>query len=323
MKLTMSVEDAAALTAAVALEMAGGTTDAHTRYAGGGRTFRHNNGQDAGGGSMFGDHTRGSGGRLARFASRPASSVAKRSDIELRPDNPALSEGRTIFPSRVFDAGAARRVLVHGRSNAKIGGYVTVGAWAGMPIYLLTLEERATCPRTCQMWSGCYGNSMPSAQRFRHDDTLIHRIEEELAYLNRKHPRGFSVRLHVLGDFVDVDYLRRWAKWSDRFPALRVWGYTAHGRESPIGRLIRVLNATRPARWQIRFSVSWAAPHGPMQAAVLWEKPGPGLRDGMIVCPQELGKVQTCGACGICWKPELANVRVGFLAHGGRGNKSD
>lgn len=325
----MDAAEAAALTVAVALEMAGGTTDAHTRYVGRGqRTYRHDNPHLVADGaieksSAYGISKRMSGGALARFVNEAMTEPAQRSTVALRPDNPALIEGRTIHPGRVFDAGQMPSVLISGRSNAKIGAFVVKGPWAGFPIYILTLEERATCPRSCAVWDSCYGNGMPSAVRFRYDNALICRLNDELAHLSRKHSRGFVVRVHVLGDFPDLEYVRHWAKWSNQFKALHVWGYTAHPPASPIGQRIAALNASRPTRWQVRFSVAPEAAPKSMQAAVIWEKPEhTALHDGALVCPQELGKTQTCGTCGICWKPELAHVRILFLGHGGRGKKA-
>jgi hypothetical protein len=316
--------DLAALTMAVAMEVAGRTTDAHTRYATRFFTVRHENGSRLGSGGRFSTSDRRSGGALSRFANEAMSEPVRRSDVSLRPDHEALVEGRTIFPKRIFGAADVSRILVSGRSNAKIGGWVTVGPWAGMPIYTLTLEERKTCPRSCAVWAECYGNGMPSARRLRVDDGLICKLEMELERLDRKHPRGFVVRLHVLGDFADLEYLAHWLRWFARFAALRVWGYTAHAPDSPIGVRIARMNVIYPGRWAVRFSVGPEERASPMQAAVVWVKPDKtSLADGSLVCPQELGHTETCGTCGICWKPELSQVRVLFFGHGGRGNRGE
>lgn len=311
MSARLTQAEAAALTIAVAIECGANLTDPVTRYTKRVQTVRHNNGTEA--------RRRPSGGRMARFASAHPAEPVDRASASLAADHPAVIEGRTLFPGRVFDAGKLQRVLISGNSNAKIGAFIVKGPWAGFPVYLLTLEERATCPRSCEVWRQCYGNGMHAAVRYRYDDALIYHIEDELAALNRKHPRGFAVRLHVLGDFPDAGYVQHWRAWSDRFKALHVWGYTAHAPETVIGQSIQRLNRDRPTRWQVRFSVAAEGPIAPMQAAVVWTMPEhTSLHDGALVCPQELGKAQTCGACGICWKPELSHVRVNFLGHGGR-----
>ena len=39
--------------------------------------------------------------------------------------------------------------LKWGHNSAKVGGRAIRGRWKNLPIYTLTLEERATCPRSC------------------------------------------------------------------------------------------------------------------------------------------------------------------------------
>lgn len=67
--------------------------------------------------------------------------------------HPALTEGRTLFPTTVVAPADAARLLVSGVNSRKLGGEVTKGPWKAMPIYSLTLEERATCPRACHHWA--------------------------------------------------------------------------------------------------------------------------------------------------------------------------
>jgi hypothetical protein len=258
---------------------------------------------------------------LTRHVSHAATEPTPRHKAALSRNHEAVVKGHTVFTSRVFDADQRDRVLISGINNAKIGKRVTKGPWAGFPIYLLTLEERATCPRSCAVWRECYGSALPMAVRFRYTPSLIARLDGELAELDRKYPVGFVVRLHVLGDFPDIDYLRDWAEWSDRFEALHVWGYTAHPVDSEIGSKIALMNELRPERWQVRFSVAPGVDHAPMQAAAIWFKPeqvGPG----MVICPQELGKTRTCGTCSLCWNPNAAGLRILFLGHGKNGGRT-
>jgi hypothetical protein len=58
-----------------------------------------------------------------------------------------------MFPSRVFDPDEVQRVLKDGHQSRKIGKFVTKGKMRGFPIFTLTLEERATCPRSCLAWA--------------------------------------------------------------------------------------------------------------------------------------------------------------------------
>ena len=144
-------------------------------------------------------------------------------------------------------------MLMPGAHSPKLGAVVTKGAWRGMPIYSLTLEERATCPRDCANWLSCYGNGMHLAWRNRHGPELEAGLERELAALQAKYPDGFVCRLHVLGDFYSPEYVRKWGDWLERFPALRVFGYTAWRAESEIGTEIARLSGDRD-RWE-RFAI--------------------------------------------------------------------
>jgi hypothetical protein len=101
------------------------------------------------------------GGPLRRFESiKP-----KRNGIVLSPSHPAIRDGRTIFPTTVNEVGNPRlkRLLKGGENSRKIGKTVAKGKLKGFPIFTLTLEERATCPRTCEVFDACYGNGMPYA----------------------------------------------------------------------------------------------------------------------------------------------------------------
>lgn len=262
------------------------------------------------------------GGSIARFLNKPKTEPADRAEVSLRADHPALAEGRTIYPSRVFEPHQRDRVLISGYQNAKIGKQILKGPWRGMPVFLLSLEERATCPRSCAVWRECYGNGQPLAVRFRYSVDLLEAIEGELSMLADRHER-FAVRLHVLGDFPDAEYLRHWSLWMRMFCGLHVWGYTAHQRGTDLGDAIIGFNGTFPGRWVFRTSVAPGTSHAPWQATTTWEKPerrGGSYRSaGGVVCPAETGGTLACVTCGLCWSQSSADQRITFLGHGGRG----
>lgn len=261
-------------------------------------------------------------GGQARYLNPPMTEPSSRDRAALRPAHPALAEGRTIFPASVFDASERKHVLIEGINNAKTGNQITVGPWRGFRHFNLSLEERATCPRSCDNWDCCFGNGMPVAKRFKYNPALMEALEYELDALSDRFPGGFSVRLHILGDFPDVAYVKHWRMWLRMFPALHVWGYTARTPDSEIGREVAALNRDYSHRWVIRTSVADDAPHGPMQVATTWRKPERYAYDPAsqsMICPQEIGNVSHCVLCGICWSPKLTHIRVRFLGHGGRG----
>lgn len=223
--------------------------------------------------------------------------------------HPAVIEGRTLYRARVTDPSTPLRLLKSGAHNRKIGGRIVKGAWRGMPVFTLTLEERATCPQSCRQWADCYGNKMNWSQRLIAGPSLEARLERELWDLAQEHPRGFVVRLHVLGDFYSVEYVRRWLAWLVRFPALRVYGYTAWPAETPIGALI----AEVARRQWSRFAIRQSNGTGSERATItLYHKPNGSIARDAIVCPAQTDATECCGTCGLCWGTER---NIAFLAH--------
>lgn len=210
--------------------------------------------------------------------------------------HPASKAGSTLFPSRVYDPSEVARVLKDGHQSRKIGKIVMKGHRKGWPIFTLTLEERASCPRSCSAWSICYGNNMQAAERIVHGDALIERLAVELAALQARHPGGFLVRLHVLGDFWSTDYVDAWSDWLAEFPALAVFGFTAHAPASDVGRRVNRTFHLHPGRWHVRFS---GAPHEDMAARVVVA----GEEDpDAIMCPAQTGATDCCATCALCWQ---------------------
>ena len=217
-------------------------------------------------------------------------------------DNPAVKAGRSIFWAKQVKAPSdVKRLLQPASMNAKLGAgktTITKGAWKGMPLYQLTLEERKTCPKTCQQWANCYGNNMPFGNRIDHEDAaFFSSLGGEISELGSKHTAGFVIRLHVLGDFYSVKYVDFWSKMMKKHPGLRIFGYTHRAKTSAIGKKIDALNASD------RFWVRWSDAGGEMSANVSGEG---------IQCPQQTGKTQSCLTCGLCWSPVRA---ISFLPH--------
>lgn len=225
----------------------------------------------------------------------------------------AIRERRTLFPSTVVDVADSPRVLVSGANSRKIGDRIVKGDWAGMPTFILTLEERATCPASCHHFSSCYGNGMPLARRHRHGPELIARLDVEMTALNEKHPRGFAVRLHQLGDFWSVEYVDQWLVWLEKFQALHVWGYTAWAPETPIGAAVKQLRDELWSRFAIRFSSAGSTTGG---ATTIWREPEEARVPEGIVCPAQTDKSACCGTCGLCWSGAAKDETIVFIAHG-------
>lgn len=208
--------------------------------------------------------------------------------------SPAYRAGNSIFPSRVFAPGEVRRVLKDGHQSRKIGKEVRKGARKGWPIFTLTLEERATCPRTCTEWGTCYGNNMQAAERIEHGDELTDALEAELYALARKHPSGFMVRLHVLGDFYSEAYVEFWARMLDELPPLHVFGFTARLPGTAIGDALAPLIERQ---WE-RFAIRVSGGKTDLKAAEIVES---GDDSHSIICPAQTGATECCATCALCW----------------------
>lgn len=224
-------------------------------------------------------------------------------------DHPALSEGRTIFPTTVTEVEGVDRLLISGENHWKIGSKISKGPLRGFPIYTLTLEERATCPDSCRHWRSCYGNHMHLARRLRHGPAFEDRLGHELAIMQYRHPKGFAVRLHVLGDFYSVEYVSLWESFIQKFPALFVFGFTARHdvASDPIAKRLREMTEAHWPRFGIRYS------NAPLDecATISVEHPRQIPAD-TILCPQQVGKTRSCGTCGLCWHTKR---RIAFLQH--------
>lgn len=242
-------------------------------------------------------------GALYRKARQLGLPVKKRTVAPrpMAPNHPAMREGRPRFVKKLVTAETSPGLFVHGRESRKIGHRVTKGRWAGMPLYTLTLAERITCPSSCEQWSRCYGNNLNWPRRHILDLGLIERMRWELTSLNARHPGGFVVRIHVLGDFgsdndpeLALAYVGAWRSWLERFPALRVFGFTAWAPESRIGIVVDGMNFAFPDRWRVRFSGHALGGRG----ALVVERPEDSKH---VLCPWDTGKVKSCAECALCW----------------------
>ena len=217
----------------------------------------------------------------------------------------AHAEGRTLYPKSRKGTDYTSRVL-KASSNIKLGR-VMRKIWPDAKIFTLTLEERKTCPSDCAMWSKCYGDNMPFAHRMSMpEDELIGRIEREV-----KSEKGtIAVRLHVLGDFFSPLYVAFWGYMMARYDHLRVWGYTAHQPSSEIGREIVRLNKTYSGRFLVRFSNQ----PKPIEEEGVYTCAVDDADGDYITCPEQLGKVEDCGSCGLCMNPKVKKG-IRFLRH--------
>lgn len=261
--------------------------------------------------------------------SRPAAPARRFTDkphldpaavMGLPKNHPALTENRTLFPSTVVDVDEDfdGNLLVSGRENRKLGDKIAKGKFKSYALYGLSLEERATCPTDCGARTFCYGNGMQLARRHRIKDMeyfftlLASEIEEIL-----ETETGLMVRLHVLGDFPNEEYVYYWNGLLERFSNLACYGYT-HRRETKnggdeIGDAIAGVKAENPDRFRIRWSRENPAPDS---AIIVNQVPdGPRFK-GALVCPAQTDATACCASCGLCWERASAKETIAFIKHG-------
>ena len=246
-----------------------------------------------------------------RFNITPVPDGVSRS--EMSDDHPAAVEGRTAFPFTVSDPNDSTTVLKDGAFNCKLGGDVHQGWLKGAHIVSLTLEERATCPRSCQLWTACYGNSMPQSHRWNAGPELEARLRKEIPALLEKHDKVL-VRLHVLGDFYSNQYLHLWFDLLRDYPGLAVFGFTAHHPGVGLGATI----AHARKMFDYRFAIRHSGIGGKWGCFTI-DFPTEKARLGdAVVCPEQVDamngapKGTHCGNCGLCWS---SDVPIVFIEH--------
>lgn len=251
-----------------------------------------------------------------RRAYQPLLLESERAVVQRLQRRPAVREGRSMFRKGVKKLDELPNLLVSGHSNVKIGRDVRIGRFKGYWIFTLSFEERRTCPRTCHYWETCYGNNMPYAKRIDHTDlpALTTRLEAEIRKLISQRGRvGILIRLHALGDFFSVEYVRFWSTMLALFPKLAIYGYTAHSPDSQIGREIERLKLI----YQRRFAIRWSNGGLELDCTVPIQ-PGAPRPAGAFICPEQMdlsdahGRAILCATCGLCWGTEK---NVAFMEH--------
>jgi len=221
---------------------------------------------------------------------------------------------RSIYQKSLRDP-VAGNTLKKGSSNKKLGFKITAKKWTGKRLYSLTLEERTTCPTTCHHWDDCYGNNMPFAHRFKHANIDL-ALAKEIEILMAKHKNGIVIRLHVLGDFMSVEYVWFWREMLEKYPLLCLFGYTARKGDN-IAHAIWRMNKDFSDRCVIRHSGNKAydgklvPTQGPFKEN--WSYAAEESFEGASFdCPEQTGKLKDCASCGLCW---MTTKTVKFQTH--------
>ena len=209
----------------------------------------------------------------------------------LNHDHAAIVNSRSIYQKNIHDAATYPYKVIKVPTDTKLGKKVKKGKLKGSKIYILTLEERATCDSDCEHWLNCYGNNMPFAHRFIVNDALYPAIERDLDELDAK-GKPYLVRLHILGDFFNLKYVFFWRKQLAKRELLNIYGYTRNHPTKALGIAIKAVRQEYGERFAIRFS---NYPDDPMSA-----QSKDSSTDG-VGCPEQLGLAESCGDCALCW----------------------
>lgn len=212
----------------------------------------------------------------------------------LTPNNPALAYAITIHPKSKrspLDTAILKSVAGNGKMG-KGSNVVTKGKWAGLPMFQMSLEERATCPFDCKQWASCFANNMAFAHRIDHTHPeFLPKLDSEIAGLTARYRHGVVIRPHVIGDYFSPEYAQFWMDQVDRHKNLHLFGFTHWARDSAVGQIISRGNESD--RVWIRFSDQG----GEMSANV----EGEGFQ-----CPEQTGLTESCLTCGACWSTTRA-----------------
>lgn len=247
-----------------------------------------------------------------RFTDKP--DLAPDEVRALDPAHAAMVGNRTLFPTTVVTVTESEpdRLLVSGFNNRKIGKKVIKGRLAGAAIFMLSLEERATCSPQCEQRGFCYGNGMQLARRHRIGDpeVFFERLEAEL----REHIGKYGmilVRLHVLGDFPSAGYVEFWSEMLASYDGLNVYGYTQwRDGDGDIGDAIEALKKAYPDRFRVR----WSGMDYDGANVIDYKPTGPVVREG-IVCPAQTDATACCATCALCWDAP-SSKNIAFIKHG-------
>lgn len=213
----------------------------------------------------------------------------------------------TKYPKSIIQPKDAKNLIFKpGKENKKLGNIVEAKKWKGFKIYQLTLVERDTCPKSCHHWDDCFGNNMPFASRHSVKGLLL-RLSQDLQILSERHPNGFIIRLHVLGDFYSLPYVAFWQNALKHYPNLRIFGYTGRKPSTKIGKAIVNMNRLMPDRCVIRFSRSEESVEDGISYAA-----AEGFKGKAFFCPEQSGKVESCADCALCWTTKKTVI---FLTH--------
>ena len=138
-------------------------------------------------------------------------------------------------------------------------------------------------------------------------DDFIERMGREIARVNTE-----AFRLHVVGDFYSVDYVKKWVEIASSFPNLIFFGSTRSWRVPSLKSAVEIFAALPNAR--MRASIDFTHQDRPDNGwkVISVEEEGES-------CPHDYGWVENCFNCKRCWQSKL-DLRLKLRWPNGVGN---
>jgi len=127
---------------------------------------------------------------------------------------------------------------------------------------------------------------------------FVERIVREIL---RVKPEAF--RLHVVGDFYNVEYVEKWLEIADRLPDVKFFGSTRSwrvpGLRDAVERFRDLPNV------YLRASIDFSHLDKPSYSWGVWSIEGEG-----DPCPHDYGQVENCITCKKCWQTKDSDIRL-------------
>ena len=233
--------------------------------------------------------------------------------------DPSASRTKHLNTVLSWDFDTDETIFKDGANNVKLGGDVLIGDLRGAKIVTLSLEERATCPRSCVHWTTCYGNNMHRARRWAYGPMLTYGMAGEIRRLCCAHP-GVLVRLHTLGDFPDKKYIDWWESQLRLWPNLFCFGFTAHRPSTAMGRAIAKVRNRYKGSYSIksRFAIRHSGVSGEWGSFTIDYPTTRRKIADALCCPEQVDadlhpeRKTHCGSCAACWQ---SSVPIVFREH--------
>jgi hypothetical protein len=121
-------------------------------------------------------------------------------------------------------------------------------------------------------------------------------------------------RWHVSGDIMDVPYARMIMRIAEYFPRINFWVYTRSYRIPEIATVLNTLETYDNVR--VWYSTDPELPPVPDKLeARIFENEWDARAAGYAVCPEQVGRKESCEDCRLCIDITKDTFRLAFIRH--------